>query len=58
MRKPKGGEFELTDLASGRAPYVYRLLVRDKIISPMSEDQVGEKTIPHRLATGPIGSMA
>jgi hypothetical protein len=37
MRKPKGGEFELTDLASGKALYVYRLLVRDKVISPMSE---------------------
>jgi hypothetical protein len=42
----------LTDSASGNALYVYRLLVYVKVISPMSEDQVGEKTIRHRLATG------
>jgi hypothetical protein len=48
----KAVEFELTDSASGKALYVYRLLVHDKVISPMSEDQVGEKTIRHRLATG------
>jgi hypothetical protein len=27
------------------------LLVHDKIIAPMPEDQVAEKTIRHRLAT-------
>jgi hypothetical protein len=53
MRKAeKAVEFELTDSASGNALYVYGLLVHDKVISPMSEDQVGEKTIRHRLATG------
>jgi hypothetical protein len=31
--------------------YVYRLLVHDKLIAPMPEDQVSEKTIRHRLAT-------
>jgi Domain of unknown function (DUF5062) len=31
--------------------YVYRLLVHDKVISSMPEDQVGEKTIRHRLGT-------
>jgi hypothetical protein len=48
----KAVEFELTDSASRKALYVYRLLVHNKVISPMSEDQVGEKTIRHRLATG------
>jgi len=44
-------EFEATDSASDKALYVYRLLVHDKIIAPMPEDQVAEKTIRHRLAT-------
>jgi Domain of unknown function (DUF5062) len=43
-------EFESTDSASDKALYVYRLLVHDRVISPMPEDQVGEKTIRHRLA--------
>lgn len=47
----KAVEFEATDSASDKALYVYRLLVHDKIISPMPEDQVGEKTIRRRLAT-------
>ncbi len=46
----KAVEFEATDSASSKALYVYRLLVHDKVISPMPEDQVGEKTIRHRLA--------
>jgi hypothetical protein len=44
-------EFEPTDSASEKALYVYRLLVYDKIIAPMPEDQVAEKTVRHRLAT-------
>jgi uncharacterized protein DUF5062 len=47
----KAVEFEATDSASDKALYVYRLLVHDKVISPMPEDQVGEKTIRRRLAT-------
>lgn len=46
----KAVEFEPTDSASSKALYVYRLLVHDKVISPMPEDQVGEKTVRHRLA--------
>ena len=41
----KAVEFEATDSASDKALYVYRLLVHDKVIAPMPEDQVGEKTI-------------
>jgi hypothetical protein len=47
----KAVEFEATDSASEKALYIYRLLVHDKVISPMPEDQVSEKTIRHRLAT-------
>lgn len=43
--------FEPTDSASDKALYVYRLLVHDKIITPMPEDQVGEKTVRHRPAS-------
>jgi Domain of unknown function (DUF5062) len=43
--------FEPTDSASAKALYVYRLLVHDKKIQPMPEEQVGEKTVRHRLAT-------
>ena len=43
-------QFESTDSASDKALYVYRLLVHDKVIAPMPEEQVGEKTIRHRLA--------
>jgi hypothetical protein len=46
----KAVQFEATDSASDKALYVYRLLVHDKVISPMPEEQVGEKTIRHRLA--------
>lgn len=44
-------EFEPTDSARDKALYVYRLLVHDKLITPMPEGQVAEKTIRHRLAS-------
>ena len=43
-------EFEPTDSASERLLYIYRLLVHDKVIPPMPEDQVSQKSIKHRLA--------
>ena len=43
--------FEPTDSASAKALYVYRLLVHDKKIQPMPEEQVSENTIRHRLAS-------
>jgi hypothetical protein len=46
----KAVEFEATDSASDKALYVYRLLVHDKVIAPMPEEQVGDKMIRHRLA--------
>lgn len=42
--------FEPTDSASAKALYVYRLLVHDKLIAPMPEDQVSDKSVRHRLA--------
>ncbi len=47
----KAVEFEANDSASDKALFVYRLLVHDKVIAPMPEEQVSEKTIRHRLAT-------
>ena len=44
-------EFEPTDSARDKALYIYRLLVHDKKIAPMPEEQVSEKTVRHRLAT-------
>jgi len=47
----KAAEFEATDSASDKALFVYRLLVHDKIIAPMPENQLSDKTIRHWLAT-------
>jgi hypothetical protein len=47
----KAVEFEATDSASDKALYIYRLLVYDKVIAPMPELQVSDKTIRHRLAS-------
>ena len=41
--------FEKTDSASEKLLYVYRLLVHDKLIVPLPEEQVSEKTLRHRL---------
>ncbi len=43
-------EFEATDSVSEKLLYIYRLLVHDKVISPMPEEQVSEKTLRHRIA--------
>jgi hypothetical protein len=43
-------EFEPTDSASQKLLYVYRLLVHDKMIQPLPEDQVAETTMRHKLA--------
>jgi hypothetical protein len=43
-------EFEATDSSSQKLLYVYRLLVHDKIIQPLPEDQVSEKSMRHKLA--------
>ena len=43
-------EFEPTDSANEKLEYIYRLLVHDKVIQPIPEDQVSQKSIRHKLA--------
>jgi len=43
-------EFEATDSANDKVEYIYRLLVHDKVIQPIPEDQVSIKAIRHKLA--------
>ena len=43
-------EFEVTDSASEKLLYIYRLLVHDKVIQALPEDQVAEKTLRHKIA--------
>ncbi len=43
-------EFEPTDSAHEKLEYIYRLLIHDKLITPVPEDQVSQKTIRHKLA--------
>ena len=43
-------EFEPTDSATEKIEYIYRLLVHDKVITPIPEDQVSQKSIRHKLA--------
>lgn len=42
--------FEPTDAQSEKILYIYRLLVHDKIIQPLPEDQVSQKSMRHKLA--------
>jgi hypothetical protein len=43
-------EFEPTDSAAEKIEYIYRLLVHDKIIQPLPEVQLSQKSMRHRLA--------
>ena len=43
-------EFEATDSQSEKILYIYRLLVHEKIIQPMPEDQVSQQSMRHKLA--------
>ena len=43
-------EFEATDSANDKIEYIYRLLVHDKLIQPLPESQVSQKTMRHKLA--------
>ncbi len=43
-------EFEPTDSADEKLLYIYRLLVHDKMIQPIPEDQVSQKSLRHKLA--------
>jgi hypothetical protein len=43
-------EFEATDSANEKLEYIYRLLVHDKLIIPITEIEISQKTIRHKLA--------
>ena len=43
-------EFEPTDSAAEKIEYIYRLLVHDKVIQPLPEEQVSQQAMRHRLA--------
>jgi len=43
-------EFEPTDSANEKIEYIYRLLVHDKVIQPLPEEQVSQKAMRNRLA--------
>ncbi|MHC4857155.1 MAG: DUF5062 family protein [Planctomycetota bacterium] len=43
-------EFEPTDSANEKIEYIYRLLVHDKIIQPIPQDQISQKSMMHKLA--------
>jgi hypothetical protein len=42
--------FEPTDSASEKILYIYRLLVHDKLIQALPEDQVSQQSMRHKLA--------
>ena len=42
--------FEPTDSASEKILFIYRLLVHDKVIQPLPEDQVAQQSMRHKLA--------
>ena len=43
-------KFEATDSADDKAEYLYRLLVHDKLIVPLPQEQVSLVTMKHKLA--------
>lgn len=43
-------EFEATDSAAEKIEYIYRLLVHDKVIQAVPEDQISQLTMRHKLA--------
>ena len=42
--------FEATDSANDKLLYIYRLLVHDKLLQPLPEDQVSQQSLRHKLA--------
>ena len=43
-------KFEATDSANDKIEFLYRLLVHDKMIVPLPQDQVSMVTMKHKLA--------
>ena len=48
--KRGAAQFEDTDSFHDRVLFLYRLMVRDKLIQPLPEDQVSQKSMGHKLA--------
>jgi hypothetical protein len=48
--KRGAARFEATDSFNDRVLYLYRLLVHDKVIQALPEDQVSQKSMGHKLA--------
>lgn len=46
----KAAVFEPTDSQSEKILYLYRLFVHDKLIQPLPEEQVSQKSMRHKLA--------
>ena len=44
------GEFEATDSAKNKITFLYRLLVRDKLVQPLARGQDDEPHMKHKLA--------
>ncbi len=42
--------FEASDSLNLKIEYIYRLLVRDKLLQPLPEDQVSQQSMRHKLA--------
>ncbi len=49
-KKRGAAVFEPTDSANDKVLYLYRLLVHDKLIQPLPEDQVSQQSMRHKLA--------
>ncbi len=43
-------EFEPTDSQSEKILFIYRLLVHEKLIQPLPENQVSQQSMRHKLA--------
>jgi len=43
-------EFEPTDSSTEKIEYIYRLLVHDKVIQPIPQEQISQLAMKHRLA--------
>ena len=43
-------KFEATDSADAKIEYVYRLLVHDKLITPLPQEQLSLPNMKHKLA--------
>lgn len=49
-KKRGAGEFEATDSAKAKTTFLYRLLVRDKLLQPLAPGQEDDPHMRHKLA--------